>query len=207
MYEFLPFAVLPCTHPRSVPLLFAKVRRRLKKELRTNITLEHLIRLAAFIALYWLLYVNFVAFRVYLEIVQARRSPLLGSGHLAHVHERHHQDDIKNATQQQIMCSAATGQDCQLTDSLNEGAWFIEAFTVGGQGILFFITFGLSKVRLGSLIDVAGNLTHMDSNRTSLPSGYNSVGTGGTRCPSSALAASQMTSSPADRRPKGGKQT
>jgi hypothetical protein len=46
----------------------------------------------------------------------------------------------------QIACSAATGEECSLEYGINKGAWLLEAFAVGGQGIIIFCCLGLSRV-------------------------------------------------------------
>jgi hypothetical protein len=75
---------------------------------------------------FWLIGVFFVGHRIYTEIVSVRRhscvlrfSPPPSSTKLA----RDLQEDIQSAVAEQVMCSAATGEQYPLTSQFNKGSW------------------------------------------------------------------------------------
>ncbi|ELR20679.1 Frizzled/Smoothened family membrane region protein [Acanthamoeba castellanii str. Neff] len=101
-----------------------RVQSRLKEVSQTVISKEHLIRLTGLIVGYWFLYAFFTFYRVYEETVA---------------------DDIEDAVAEQIACGVATGEPCELSVKLNRGSWYLQAMTLGGQGVIIFCSLGLSK--------------------------------------------------------------
>jgi hypothetical protein len=58
------------------------------------------------------------------------------------------QDDLKDAVAEQIACGVATGEPCELSVTLDRGSWYLQAMTLGGQGVIIFCSLGLSKARV-----------------------------------------------------------
>jgi hypothetical protein len=56
------------------------------------------------------------------------------------------QDDVKASIGDQIVCSAVTGQECSTDKEINKGAWYLQALTLSGQGVIIFCCLGMSKV-------------------------------------------------------------
>lgn len=86
---------------------------------------EQVLRLVILIAVYWLIFVYLIFYRVYIEVVL---------------------DDVKAAIGDQIVCSAVTGQECSTEKEINKGAWYLQALTLSGQGVIIFCCLGMSKV-------------------------------------------------------------
>jgi len=99
-----------------------RVRAHLKAQ--SSISLEQVVRLSLLILGYWLVYAYLICYRIYLEAAKG---------------------DIQDSVADQITCSAETGDECPLAVGVNKGAWYLEAFAVGGQGIIIFCCLGLSK--------------------------------------------------------------
>ncbi|ELR23361.1 uncharacterized protein ACA1_069450 [Acanthamoeba castellanii str. Neff] len=85
---------------------------------------EQVLRLVILIAVYWLIFVYLIFYRVYIEVVL---------------------DDVKAAIGDQIVCSAVTGQECSTEKEINKGAWYLQALTLSGQGVIIFCCLGMSK--------------------------------------------------------------
>ncbi|ELR23372.1 Gprotein-coupled receptor [Acanthamoeba castellanii str. Neff] len=122
---YAPVFVNLCVGTTLMTIVIIKVLRiRSQLKEQTHISMEQVIRLSLLILGYWLVYAYVIGYRIYLEAVRS---------------------SIEDAVEDQIACSAATGDECPLSVGINKGAWYWEAFAVGGQGIIIFCCLGLSK--------------------------------------------------------------
>ncbi len=54
---------------------------------------------------------------------------------------------LEDALDEQVLCSLLTGTECELSYTINYGAWYIQAVAQGSHGIIVFMCLGFSKVR------------------------------------------------------------
>ncbi len=54
---------------------------------------------------------------------------------------------LKDSLEEQVICSMLTGTECELSYTINYGAWYIQAVAQGSHGIIVFMCLGFSKVR------------------------------------------------------------
>jgi hypothetical protein len=89
--------------------------------------LEQIVRLVLLLAAYWAILLFPLIFRVYVQIVG---------------------DDVSDATEDQVRCSAITGSHCELSERLNYGLWFLHSLDIAGHGCIIFLFMGTSKVHI-----------------------------------------------------------
>ncbi len=103
--------------------------------------MEQVIRLSLLILGYWLVYAYVIGYRIYLEAVKVPPpSPFdhfvappanecqtfdRTNSNLAPI-----QSSIEDAVEDQITCSAATGDECPLSVGINKGAWCVPTVLV-----------------------------------------------------------------------------
>jgi hypothetical protein len=141
------------------------------------------IRLASLVLCYWCVYTYIICYRIYLESAKVLSDIVYHwlladciklSPHFLIIYPP--QDNIKDSIQEQITCSAQTGEECPLSEGINTASWYaylnkthvrplaknsifriLETLAVGGQGIIIFTCLGVSKVRAMYVTSCAAN--------------------------------------------------
>lgn len=96
---------------------FARIRFRFSGHTKDKI--EQLVRMILLVMAYFLILAYPLAFRIYQRVIQ---------------------DDLIDALEEQVTCSATTATECGLTYRLNYGSLLLEVMDVSCYGIIIFIT-------------------------------------------------------------------
>jgi hypothetical protein len=91
----------------------------------TGISKEQILRLSFLIVAYWLIFAFLICYRIYVQTVKVE--PLRCLFELGSPSVTLEQGEIEDATAEQVACSAATGEECPLSQGLNKGAWYVVA--------------------------------------------------------------------------------
>jgi len=92
---------------------------------RSGESVEQVVRLLLLLLVYWMVLLYPWGFRIYSRVIQ---------------------DDLAAAFEQQILCSASTGTECELPTRLNIGSWYLVQIAFGAGGYAMFICCCSSEV-------------------------------------------------------------
>ncbi|ELR23350.1 uncharacterized protein ACA1_069340 [Acanthamoeba castellanii str. Neff] len=92
---------------------------------RSGESIEQVVRLLLLLLVYWMVLIYPWGFRIYSRVIE---------------------DDIADAFEKQIRCSAATGTQCELEERLNIGAWYLVQIAFGAGGFAMFMCCCSSEV-------------------------------------------------------------
>ncbi len=110
---------------------------------------QHILRLSLFVVGDWAVWAYLISVRSYLENSSKMKAKsyqaMLTMKPKALLSDQG--TPLEEALDEQVMCSAVTGTQCELSYTLNYGAWYILAIAQGSHGIVAFMCLGFSKVR------------------------------------------------------------